>query len=387
MTGASGSGRGDTAGFGSGLPGIKAHDNDTKRRWELDRIVAWSFRVAKEQKPGVISRSWVAKFLSRDESWVKRNWNTNPYKPEEASDTSSGPLSQESKEVIRGILARPKKQTLKDIRATLDKKRKKTHSLSSVYRFLKEEKARAFHVVSAPKITELNREDRLAFCDYLRNWDENDFLHLAPSDEFFVYAERKPNHQNDRVWALRLEDIPYEEHIKGKSKYPKCIGIFLCFTARKMMWVIKENGESWDGKYFRKILLDDVIPFLQDRKNVVSVGQVTFLHDKAPCMKALETQRLLISNQIDFFDNSQWPGSSPDLNAAENVGAILKARTDQELLKYPLGERFTLATLSRALNDVLEEMEDETELFERLLRSYPSRLAEVKKQDGLATKY
>ena len=57
------------------------------------------------------------------------------------------------------------------------------------------------------------------------------------------------------------------------------------------------------------------------------------------------------------------------------------------MLKYPLAERFKLATLSRVLNDVLEEMEDETELFERLLRSYPSRLAEVKKQDGLATKY
>ena len=53
--------------------------------------------------------------------------------------------------------------------------------MSSIYRFLKEEKAKAFHVVSAPKITELNRENRLSFCEYLRDWDEDDFLHL-PDD-------------------------------------------------------------------------------------------------------------------------------------------------------------------------------------------------------------
>ena len=180
----------EASGFGRGLPGIKAQDS--KRLWELDRIVAWSFRVAKEQEPGIISRSWVAKFLKRDESWVRRNWNQNLYAPEETSD-ESGPLSQESKEIIRKILARPKKQSLRDIHAAVDSKRRKTHSFSSVYRFLKEEKAKAFHVVSAPKITELYRENRLSFCEYLRDWDEDDFLHLAPSDEFFVYAERKPN--------------------------------------------------------------------------------------------------------------------------------------------------------------------------------------------------
>ena len=104
-------------------------------------------------------------------------------------------------------------------------------------------------------------------------------------------------------------------------------------------------------------------------------------------MLAIATQQILITNNIDFFDNSQWPGSSPDLNAAENVGAILKDRTDQELLKYESGERGKASTLAQALDDVLNEMEDDTDLFQRLLRSYPSRLAEVKKQHGRATKY
>ena len=49
--------------------------------------------------------------LKRSESWVKRKWNVNLYdfSDEEESDEQRA-LSQESKEVIRQTLARPKKR-------------------------------------------------------------------------------------------------------------------------------------------------------------------------------------------------------------------------------------------------------------------------------------
>ena len=69
-----------------------------------------------------------------------------------------------------------------------------------------------------------------------------------------------------------------------------------------MTWVIKEKGESWNGDYFRNnVILDLVIPFLRDPRNVIDADEVTFLHDKAPCMKAIATQQLLRTNGIDFF--------------------------------------------------------------------------------------
>ena len=46
--------------------------------------------------------------------------------------------------------------------------------------------------------------------------------------------------------------------------------------------------------------------------------------------------------EFDFFDNSQWPGSSPDLNATENLGAILKKHG---ILKIPSMERNSVETL------------------------------------------
>ena len=74
---------------------------DTRKLMKIDRIVAWAFWIAKSLKPGTISRSWVAKFIKRDESFVKRNWRNSPYEIEEEKEQKA--LSQESKDIIREI--------------------------------------------------------------------------------------------------------------------------------------------------------------------------------------------------------------------------------------------------------------------------------------------
>ena len=82
------------------------------------------------------------------------------------------------------------------------------------------------------------------------------------------------------------------------------------------MWVIKEKGCSWDGNYFRQVILTtNVIPFLKNERNVLDVGETTFLNDRAPCMSALATQNMLAANRIDFSGNSEWPGSKKFLKS------------------------------------------------------------------------
>ena len=145
--------------------------------------------------------------------------------------------------------------------------------------------------------------------------------------------------------------------------------------------MIKEKGHSWDGAYFRQtILIENAIPFLKDPQNVVSVDDTTFLHDRAPCMKALATQAVLRNNQVDFFGNDEWPGSSPDLNACENLGAILKERVEKRLAT-------SNDTLDAALTRILGDLEYDTRLFHSLLESYPARLEAVRKAGGGHTRY
>ncbi|CAF4581801.1 unnamed protein product [Rotaria sp. Silwood2] len=117
------------------------------------------------------------------------------------------------------------------------------------------------------------------------DWTEEDFLNLAPSDEFYVWTVRRPNYQNDRVWAKSIEDIEDDERYREIVKNQACIGIFIILTAKKLHWVIKDKGESWTGQYFRDtILMQHVFPFLKDEENVIDPYNVIFVHDKAPCM-------------------------------------------------------------------------------------------------------
>ena len=136
--------------------------------------------------------------------------------------------------------------------------------------------------MSKPLKTEKHREDRVWFCNYLSEWDSDDFIHVAPCDEFFIYTIRKPNGQNDRILAKEIADIDEEERFQNRVSHPHCVGVFLLFTARKLFWIVKDHGESWNGDYFRDTVIPEVHEFLTDPDNVISVCDTVIIHDKAP---------------------------------------------------------------------------------------------------------
>ncbi|CAF1470273.1 unnamed protein product [Adineta ricciae] len=184
-----------------------------------------------------------------------------------------------------------------------------------------------------PLKSEIHISDRLRLCDWLKGWTEEDFLHLAPSDEFYVWTVRKPNYENDRIWAKNVEDIEDDERYREMVKNQACIGICIIFTAKKMHRVIKDKGESWTGEYFRGIILmQHVFSFLTDEENVIDLDNVIFVPDKARCMRANMTQHLIRDNNIEFWGNDIWPGNSPDLNTVEHIGSIIKDEVEQKML-------------------------------------------------------
>ena len=50
-----------------------------------------------------------------------------------------------------------------------------------------------FHVFPEPLKSESDISDGLWLYDWLKDWTEEDFLNLAPSDEFYVCTVRRPN--------------------------------------------------------------------------------------------------------------------------------------------------------------------------------------------------
>ena len=358
---------------------------DSEEVRHVDRIRAITFREARDAGAEFITRRWVANRIKRSEQFVKCNWNGDVYNCGMIQNPALGSrtLSDQSKAIIQREVGK-QRRSVRGLTKLLESERGKVRGRMTVHRELKRMGLKPFHVVRKPLLSEGARENRRWFANFLQEWDEDDALHLAPSDEFYVYAIRRPNHQNDRVWALSTKDIDDDERFRGLPQAPACIGIFVIFTAKSLLWVIKEDGAKWNGEYFRSILSEQVIPFLKNPQNVISVPDVTFLHDKAPCFKALATQALLRDSGIDFFSNSEWPGSSPDLNPAEHIGAIIKDGVEEHLRQ---GGDQSQAALRRAIDAVLNGLRGNTGLFERLLCSYPARIKAVLEADGGPTDY
>ncbi|CAF1312927.1 unnamed protein product [Rotaria sordida] len=160
------------------------------------------------------------------------------------------------------------------------------------------------------------------------------------------------------------------------------------FTCKRLLWVIKDKGESWTDEYFRDIILtQNVMPFLNNEENVIDPDEVTFVHDKAPCMRANKTQYFLQGNNVKFWDNGIWPGNSPDLNVAKRIGSINKDEVEKKMLSETGHNRYLEDILKMHITNVLTHMETDTDLFETLLRSYPLRLRVVKNANGRHTHY
>ena len=116
-----------------------------------------------------------------------------------------------------------------------------------------------------------------------------------------IYVIRKPNYQSDRIWTRSMEDINDDEKYREMVQNTRCIGIFVMFTTRKLLWVLKKSEQSWDSVYFRKIILQKhVLPFPRNSINIFDKKEIVFLHDKTPCMQAYTIQHFWKDEGLNF---------------------------------------------------------------------------------------
>ncbi|CAH1796019.1 unnamed protein product [Owenia fusiformis] len=215
--------------------------SDSEIQQFVDRVRCVAYREAMDSGADFICKKWIAKKIKRSDKFVQRCWK-KPYDELVTQSRCGAPevLSPASKEVIWDGSAK-KRKSCTEVARDIKMKRGKVVSRQLVHNYRVREGLKAWHIIPRPLKNESQKADRLWFINFLRDWDEDDFLHLAPSDEFFVYTIRKPNHQNDRVWAKRRDDCS-DLLVREQLAWPQCIGIFLLFTAKKMMWIIKDDG-------------------------------------------------------------------------------------------------------------------------------------------------
>ena len=143
---------------------------------------------------------------------------------------------------------------MRQVAEILKTKKRKHVDPSTISRELHRQAVRPFKRLKRTLLTEKNIQHRVDFTNSLKDFSEEDCLNLAPSDKFFLYSFRKPNNQNDRVWATSRDQV-WDALFAPQVKHPTCVGFYICFTKQKLIWDIKAEGQSWDGQYFREQIL------------------------------------------------------------------------------------------------------------------------------------
>ncbi len=160
------------------------YDNAQQRL--IDRIKCIAFREVRDTGATFVTQEWIAEKLHRSIRWVREWWKKSP---EDCFVEYVGGrkeiLSQESKNLVLAASHKQKRSCNHLVREILEK-RGKVVSYSTVYRFRVSEGLKPFHVTAKPLKTQTHIEDRLWLCEWLSEWDASGFIHLAPSDEFFV---------------------------------------------------------------------------------------------------------------------------------------------------------------------------------------------------------
>ncbi|CAF1353673.1 unnamed protein product [Rotaria sp. Silwood1] len=305
---------------------------DTEQQRMIDRIKCIAFREARDAGATFINRQWIADKIHRITRFVSEWWEKSYDQCfADYSNVGAKPkLSEASREIIRQASGQQRKSG-PVVAKEIAEKQKEYATGRTINNYRHREGLKPFHVIPKPLKSETHISDRLWLCDWLKDWTVEDFLHLAPSDEFYIWTVRRPNYQNDRIWAKSIEDVTEDERYREMVKNQLCVGVFIMFTCKRLLWIIKDKGESWTGQYFRDIvLIENVIPFLKNEENVIDHDEVIFVHDKAPCMRANKTQHLLQDNDVKFWGNDIWPGNSPDLNVAEHIGSIIKDEVEKK---------------------------------------------------------
>lgn len=225
---------------------------DSKKKRYFDCIRAVTFLEARNAGATFFTRSCVVLRLERSEDYVQRketlewnHWRLRDWVSRWPAWTVVSRIQRHLLEVSRRWQKNYSKVS-KEIVARRNKQVSRPCCVPPA------ERSRRFETVawfSQTSKDEAEREERLWFCNDLCDQSEEEFQHPVVSDEFIVYFTRKTNFQNDFIWSKTPGEIP--EKYREVVKSPDCVVVFIVFSVKKLSWISKPCGTSWDGPYFR----------------------------------------------------------------------------------------------------------------------------------------
>lgn len=195
-------------------------------------------------------------------------------------------------------------------------------------------------------------------------------------DEKLFLLQPSLNVQNDRVYAVTLEDIPQNKRAAQRfQNVPKIMVWGAISTEAKFPLVFIKNNIRINAEYYKRNILQQHL--LPNAKKIFGNRKWVFQQDGAPAHRAKTVQRYLKEHVPDFIDKDSWPAASPDLNPLDYFvwGYMLSKLKDLNIAKVT-----NLAKFESILVKIWDEMP--MDIVRAACNSFSERLRRVVKENG-----
>lgn len=206
------------------------------------------------------------------------------------------------RERVRRNCERSARQTAKDLEINRETVRLILHNNLN----MKPYKKRKIHGITAAA-----REKRKKRSQHLLSWHAES--EIIFSDEKLFVLEEKFNVQNDRLWAVGIEDIPKDKRNIPRYQNASAVMVWGAVSrSHKFDLVFIERNVKINSNYYLDVVLQKNL--LPELKRVYKNEYYCFQQDGAPSHTAKIVQEWCSMNFADFISKDEWPPSSPDLN-------------------------------------------------------------------------
>ena len=192
----------------------------------------------------------------------------------------------------------------------------------TIRRILKKNiKMKPYKPYVAQHLTETHKKQRLEFCQWLLEQDEEIIHQIIWGDEKWFHLTQHPNKQNVRFWSVQNPFFVNDSKQQGCQK----IMAFVCvFNGGifPVIWHIDEEGKhvSVNTNNYIKVLKDEIFPWIP--QELLDEEKVWWMQDGAPSHTSNASMSELkkvfgdkiISRFASKFGGIEWPSHSPDLN-------------------------------------------------------------------------